>query len=1070
MSSTYESFSQRFSSSSPPGTPSSSQPTSPVSTKSKTVSPPSPSYNFSSSNFSSYTTSSSLYEEVKESIDSTYSNSLQHQIFSHNNLNTNKVLLTTANINTLSLDFNNNLKNVLESLYLAKKLGAKYRLGPELELSGYSCEDHFLELDTYLHIEESLAIILSSDISENFLCDIGCPMLFNNCRYNCRVFILNHQIVLIRPKIALANDGNYFEKRFFTNWKFQDTPTSSSNDPHNTTNKLEKYYLSEKLKHATKHHQQIFAPFGFAYLQLKNCKLASEICEELWLNKPIHKYLFNSGVEIITNGSGSHFEEFKTQKRYELIKNATNISGGCYLFSNIKGNDGNRLLFDGNSLISFNGKIIHKSSQFSLKNVEVIGSLVNLNEIVNHRLKSNSLQNEISSSNNTLIPSINLSDFSLACDLPIIYLNRNEFYYFNKVDGNNDRNSIQNLLESSSNLYEDKQKLNEKNIKKNEVDYFKSQNLPSKAFFLSNYIKLFNQYYYKKEEELVYGPSLWLFEYLMKSKASGYLLPLSGGADSASTVCILRIMAVKASNEFIYGGLNNLKGLVLIKKDGEDKKKNHLFFTDKNFNFSVYGTNSFFYDNLKELMTKFGLLTEYEYIFSLTKQYKNEIAEVLNSSTSTSTMEKWLNFSSYNKYEEFFYFLYKYFSTEESFQLYLSSPGLLAKFLLVEKDSTQHDRHSFNFNATCSNYVYYTKDHSVDFSALDTDKLFKLHQIYMNLAKLSQLVSNLLSYNIIHTIYLGTKNSTSLTSSRAYRLSQEINSYHHAIPIDMLVNSLLNIYVTYVNKGISPRFLSEGGSMSEDLALQNIQSRSRMVLSYLCAQLFPWTRTLFTEKRQQIKDGESNSFLSTIQTGKNYESTARGFLLVLASGNLDESLRGYLTKYDCSSGDLNPIGSMNKQDLKQMMTWAAKEYDLKTLAEISSAPPTAELRPNSTTDDEAESSQNDEEDMGMSYNDLNLYGVLRKKNLYGPVSMFIHLLTVWSHLAVKEIATKVKKFFTFYSFNRHKVLTLTPSFHYSSSSCDDNRYDFRPFLYNSKWERQFNSIDKIVEELEQQKE
>lgn len=103
----------------------------------------------------------------------------------------------------------------------------------------------------------------------------------------------------------------------------------------------------------------------------------------------------------------------------------------------------------------------------------------------------------------------------------------------------------------------------------------------------------------------------------------------------------------------------------------------------------------------------------------------------------------------------------------------------------------------------------------------------------------------------------------------------------------------------------------------------------------------------------------------------------------------------------------------------------------------------------------------------MTYSELNLYGILRKKNLYGPVSMFIHLLTLWSHMAVKEIAAKVKKFFTFYSYNRHKVLTLTPSFHYSSSSCDDNRYDFRPFLYNSKWERQFNSIDKIVQELEQ---
>jgi len=34
--------------------------------------------------------------------------------------------------------------------------------------------------------------------------------------------------------------------------------------------------------------------------------------------------------------------------------------------------------------------------------------------------------------------------------------------------------------------------------------------------------------------------------------------------------------------------------------------------------------------------------------------------------------------------------------------------------------------------------------------------------------------------------------------------------------------------------------------------------------------------------------------------------------LVLSSANLDESLRGYFTKYDCSSADLNPIGSISK--------------------------------------------------------------------------------------------------------------------------------------------------------------
>ena len=34
--------------------------------------------------------------------------------------------------------------------------------------------------------------------------------------------------------------------------------------------------------------------------------------------------------------------------------------------------------------------------------------------------------------------------------------------------------------------------------------------------------------------------------------------------------------------------------------------------------------------------------------------------------------------------------------------------------------------------------------------------------------------------------------------------------------------------------------------------------------------------------------------------------------MVLGSANLDECLRGYFTKYDCSSADLNPIGGISK--------------------------------------------------------------------------------------------------------------------------------------------------------------
>jgi NAD+ synthase (glutamine-hydrolysing) len=56
--------------------------------------------------------------------------------------------------------------------------------------------------------------------------------------------------------------------------------------------------------------------------------------------------------------------------------------------------------------------------------------------------------------------------------------------------------------------------------------------------------------------------------------------------------------------------------------------------------------------------------------------------------------------------------------------------------------------------------------------------------------------------------------------------------------------------------------------------------------------------------------------------------------LVLSCGNVDESLRGYYTKYDCSSGDLNLIGSISKVDLKRFMEWGSEKLNYSTLKKI----------------------------------------------------------------------------------------------------------------------------------------
>ena len=140
-----------------------------------------------------------------------------------------------------------------------------------------------------------------------------------------------------------------------------------------------------------------------------------------------------------------------------------------------------------------------------------------------------------------------------------------------------------------------------------------------------------------------------------------------------------------------------------------------------------------------------------------------------------------------------------------------------------------------------------------------------------------------LARSIFTTVYLGTVNSSVETRARAKALAADIGASHLSVSIDVVVNAALTFFAMVTGK--TPRFKVDGGLNAENLALQNIQARMRMVLSFLFAQLLPWVR------------------------GKS------GFLLVLGSANVDEGLRGYMTKYDCSSADINPIGGISKGDL-----------------------------------------------------------------------------------------------------------------------------------------------------------
>ncbi|OBT85228.1 hypothetical protein VE02_05187 [Pseudogymnoascus sp. 03VT05] len=258
------------------------------------------------------------------------------------------ITVATCSLNQWALDFQGNLQRIIESIKKAKLAGSKLRVGPELEICGYGCLDHFLEDDTILHSWECLSEIIEHPDCQDILLDVGMPMKHKSVRYKCRIIIYNKKILLIRPKLSLANDGNYYEMRYFN-------PRS-----------------------ITKIMGQKTALIGDALISTLDSALGCETCEELFTPQAPHIAMGLDGCEIYTNSSGSHHELRKLHTRVELIVSATLKSGGIYLYANQQG-------YDGCALIVANGKVLAQGSQFSLNDVEVITATIDLEEIRSYR-------------------------------------------------------------------------------------------------------------------------------------------------------------------------------------------------------------------------------------------------------------------------------------------------------------------------------------------------------------------------------------------------------------------------------------------------------------------------------------------------------------------------------------------------------------------------------------------------------------------------------------------------------------------------------------------------------------
>lgn len=400
--------------------------------------------------------------------------------------------IAVFSLNQWALDFTGNTQRIIESLNLANREGAAYRAGPELELCGYSLEDAFYEQDTVYHSWSCLLKIIHHSAPMDMIVDIGMPVYFASL-YNCRVVIYKGKILCIRAKTSLAKEGIYREFRHFSKW---------NHEAGVTTFKLPEF-VSNSIG-------QEYVPFGANFIlelekhnRCDTFRIGWEICQELWDIKNVSSDLYhNFGCHLVLNGSGSYWELRKLNTLHDMVRGISLRGGACYAFSNLVGCDGQRYVFYGRSCIYDRGQLVAMTSNSSdvFKEIQMVTYIADARAIDEYRAQLGIQPNRWA----------------------------NNGRVWKLLNAGKDPSQ----LDSSYNRFHLKAKLNSSTVDTHQMS------IPTLAIRFEREIELY--------------VSLWLWDYLRRSKMMGFMMPLSGGLDSSSVALLVFSMC-----NLIHSNLND---------------------------------------------------------------------------------------------------------------------------------------------------------------------------------------------------------------------------------------------------------------------------------------------------------------------------------------------------------------------------------------------------------------------------------------------------------------------------------------------------------------------------------
>ncbi len=247
---------------------------------------------------------------------------------------------------------------------------------------------------------------------------------------------------------------------------------------------------------------------GDLLFDLGGVRVGFEICRDAWVASRPGSRLAERGADIILNPSASHFAFGKQQVRERFVLEGSRAFGVSFVFCNLLGSEAGRAIFDGGTLIATGGQMVAAGPRLSFADHILTTAVVDID--ASRRARGQSFD-------------------SLR-------------------DGNAGGATVECGVELT------------------EADGAPTPALPGGVNAAGEW-EMSAQH---KCEEFTRAEALGLFDYVRKSGSKGFVVSLSGGADSAAVAVLVRTMLQLAAEELgERESLERLGGAALAKRGGK---------------------------------------------------------------------------------------------------------------------------------------------------------------------------------------------------------------------------------------------------------------------------------------------------------------------------------------------------------------------------------------------------------------------------------------------------------------------------------------------------------------------